>query len=65
MGGCRTACFCLGIEAGHWCGGQSFSLASLDSSLYTREPDPSVSFADSSPCRGANGPLPALRATSP
>ena len=38
------------------CGRQSFSLASLDSSLYTREPDPSVGCADSSPCRGANGP---------
>ena len=35
------------------CGRQSLSLASLDSSLYTREPDPSVGCADSSPCRGA------------
>ena len=35
------------------CGRQSFSLASLDSSLYTREPDPSVGCADSSPDKGS------------
>ena len=35
------------------CGRQSLSLASLDSSLYTREPDPSVGCADSSPDKGS------------